>query len=186
MPSNIHFSSKNMNLQTPRELVELIREFFDGSIDLDPATCDTNPTGALDFFTPKEDGLKQAWLPGYETPTKVFCNPPYGRQIGQWVEKARKEWRAGLNDGDEIIMLVPARTDTKWFSRSMCEAWCAIRGRLHFIDPDTGEPLLVQSKKQGKLVPAKAPFPSALLYWGYCADEFGEFFSRLGDIYVRK
>ena len=41
----------------------------------------------------------------------VFCNPPYGRQIGRWVEKASKE-------KCKTVMLLPARTDTKWFHKA--------------------------------------------------------------------
>ena len=42
----------------------------------------------------------------------VFCNPPYGREIGKWVEKA---YRTNKESGDLVVMLLPARTDTKWF-----------------------------------------------------------------------
>lgn len=42
----------------------------------------------------------------------MFCNPPYGREIGKWVEKA---YRTNKESGDLVVMLLPARTDTKWF-----------------------------------------------------------------------
>ena len=42
----------------------------------------------------------------------VFCNPPYGRAISSWVQKAYSEWAI---NGAEVVMLLPARTDTKWF-----------------------------------------------------------------------
>lgn len=42
----------------------------------------------------------------------MFCNPPYGRVIGQWVEKAYKE---SQKPNTLVVMLIPARTDTKWF-----------------------------------------------------------------------
>ena len=42
----------------------------------------------------------------------MWCNPPYGRDIGKWVEKASK----AVNDSAEVVvMLIPSRTDTKWF-----------------------------------------------------------------------
>lgn len=41
----------------------------------------------------------------------VFCNPPYGRAIGLWVKKAYEEWKKGAT----VVMLLPARTDTRWF-----------------------------------------------------------------------
>lgn len=42
----------------------------------------------------------------------MFCNPPYGRQIGKWVQKASEESKKPKTI---VVMLIPARTDTKWF-----------------------------------------------------------------------
>lgn len=43
---------------------------------------------------------------------RVFCNPPYGRELGRWVEKA---FREGHKDNTLVVMLIPARTDTTYF-----------------------------------------------------------------------
>lgn len=40
----------------------------------------------------------------------VFCNPPYGRELPKWVKKCYEEGRHA-----DVIMLIPARTDTRWF-----------------------------------------------------------------------
>lgn len=45
------------------------------------------------YYTPETDGLSQSWDRG----GAVFCNPPYGREIGKWVQKAFKEAR-GVSD----------------------------------------------------------------------------------------
>lgn len=42
----------------------------------------------------------------------VFCNPPYGRSVIDWVRKANEE---SQKPGTTIVMLLFARTDTKWF-----------------------------------------------------------------------
>ena len=42
----------------------------------------------------------------------MFCNPPYGRTIGLWVKKAYEESKT---PNTLVVMLLPARTDTKWF-----------------------------------------------------------------------
>lgn len=42
----------------------------------------------------------------------MFCNPPYGRDICKWVEKA---YREGHKDNTLVCMLIPARTDTRYF-----------------------------------------------------------------------
>jgi len=44
----------------------------------------------------------------------VFCNPPYGKAIGKWVEKCYKENLKGV----AVVMLIPARTDTSWFHKT--------------------------------------------------------------------
>lgn len=41
----------------------------------------------------------------------VFCNPPYS-QIARWVEKAFDE---GHKDNTTVVLLIPARTDTRYF-----------------------------------------------------------------------
>lgn len=63
----------------------------------------------------------------------MFCNPPYGREITKWVRKAYEE--AHKKD-TLVVMLVPARTDTKWFhdyvyNRAEIRF---IKGRLTFGD----------------------------------------------------
>ena len=44
------------------------------------------------YYTPETDGLSQSWDHG----GAVFCNPPYGREIGKWVQKAFEEARGGI------------------------------------------------------------------------------------------
>lgn len=63
----------------------------------------------------------------------VFCNPPYGRQIGKWVRKAYKE--SQLTDYP-IVLLIPARTDTSYFHDYIYgkAEIRFIRGRLKFTD----------------------------------------------------
>lgn len=43
---------------------------------------------------------------------RVFCNPPYGRDLKRWVEKA---YREGCKDNTLVVLLIPARTDTTFF-----------------------------------------------------------------------
>lgn len=46
----------------------------------------------------------------------MFCNPPYGRTIGEWVKKSYEESK---QPGTIVVMLIPARTDTKWFHENI-------------------------------------------------------------------
>ena len=105
MNTELMFSSRTDEWETPQEFFdELNREF---RFDLD-ACADEKNHKCDKYFTVQQDGLKQDWG-GYT----VFCNPPYGRTIGEWVEKCFQEVYAG--SCKYAVMLLPARTDTKWF-----------------------------------------------------------------------
>ena len=144
---DVVMSSSKMDWETPDIVLDAVRKM--GPIELDPATTADNPTGAERFFTPEDDGLDRNW----ESLGLVFCNPPYGRGIGDWVYKA---WRQSLFSVEfECIMLVPARTDTKWWHEACPASYCFWKGRLRF-----------------KGAESSAPFPSALLYWGVREDRF--------------
>ena len=95
-------SSKETVWSTPQDFFNKLNEEFDFTIDVcalpENAKCKR-------YFTPEDDALKQKWT------GTCFCNPPYGREIGQWVEKASKS----ADEGATVVMLLPARTDTKWF-----------------------------------------------------------------------
>lgn len=83
---SVLLSSKKMDYCTPQDFFdELDAEFV---FALDAAATDKSAK-CNRYFTPEDDGLKQPWdVPsGYA----VFCNPPYGRQIGEWVKKAHDE-----------------------------------------------------------------------------------------------
>ena len=101
MDTSLMFSSKTDKWATPQAFFdELNREF---AFDLDVCALPENAKTAR-YYTPDEDGLTQPWE------GVVWCNPPYGRQIGRWVERA---FLAGAS-GTTVVMLLPARTDTKW------------------------------------------------------------------------
>jgi phage N-6-adenine-methyltransferase len=95
-------------LETPPELVERIRALL-GSIDLDPCTRAENPVGAARFYTPADDGILQPW-----NAERIFFNPPFGRTIELWVEKAA----IAAQDGAHVVGLVPAHTSSGWFQRT--------------------------------------------------------------------
>lgn len=82
---------------------ELDQEFH---FNLDPCANEQNHK-CEKYFTKEDNGLSKDWG-GY----RVFCNPPYGRAITDWVEKA---YREGTKDNTIVVMLIPARTDTRYF-----------------------------------------------------------------------
>lgn len=98
------------------------------------------------YFTESENGLEQDWR------GSVFCNPPYGREISQWVKKAYSE--SLLNTNGVIVLLIPARTDTRYWHDYIFNKASEIRflkGRLKFE--------LNGVSKQS------APFPSAVVVY---------------------
>lgn len=75
------------------------------------------------YFTQENDGLSKSWE--WEI---VWCNPPYGREIGKWVKKGYEESRYAV-----VVMLLPARTDTAWFHDYCTKGKITfVRGRLKF------------------------------------------------------
>lgn len=59
----------------------------------------------------------------------VYLNPPYGRGIGKFMNKANQESKKGII----IVALVPARTDTAWWHDYCIQHEVRfIRGRLKF------------------------------------------------------
>lgn len=107
---------------------ELIEEF--GVFDLDVATASSNPMSAIRFFTKEDDALIQEWVG-----SNLYMNPPYGRIISKFIDKAIQEWEEGR--AKRIVMLLPSRTCTKWFHILYEHPNVEIRffkGRLRFND----------------------------------------------------
>lgn len=120
-------SSKNMCWCTPQDFFDRLNAEF--GFVLDPAATDKTAKCSL-YYTPETDGLSQSWDRG----GAVFCNPPYGREIGKWVQKAFEEARGGY----PIVLLIPARTDTAYFHDYIYgkAEIRFVRGRLRFADDD--------------------------------------------------
>lgn len=163
-------SSKTAEWYTPERVLGPVRAYFGGKIPLDPATRADNPTGAVEFFTLRDNGLEQDW----GAHDGVFINCPYGAKTDfhAFLEKIREE--AAL--GTTIIALLPmgSRFETGYWQRDVLnielDAICFIRKRLRFID---------ESGAVGK----SNTYGSAL--YGFNADmvRFTLAFSSLGKIF---
>lgn len=123
-------TSNSNEWATPQKFYEELDAEF--HFDLDPCATPENAK-CKRFFTIEDDGLKQNW-----GGARVFCNPPYGREIGKWVEKCYEESLKGAL----CVMLIPARTDTIYFHRFIYHKAEIrfIRGRLHFNESKQGAP----------------------------------------------
>ena len=142
----VHYSSETNEWATPQDFYDKLDKDF--NFNLDP--CSTKDNAKCDkFFTIDDDGLAQSWV-GYN----VFMNPPYGREIKFWIEKALKETLLGAERERErertiVVCLIPARTDTQYWHDYIfgkAKEVRFVKGRLKFGD--------------GK---NSAPFPSAVV-----------------------
>ena len=132
MINKVLFSHNKDDYITPDWLIEDLKKEFD--IKLDVCTTKYNPLNIPKFFWyPYCDGLYTDWE------TWSFCNPPYS-QVNKWVFKAFVEKIKGNN----TVMLLPARTDTRWFHHYIYNKPNVeirfIRGRLKFKDTKNSAP----------------------------------------------
>ena len=131
-------TSNKDDWETPQYLFDELNAVF--HFTLDPCSTHENAKCAK-HYTKAEDGLAQSWA--NET---VFCNPPYGREVGKWVKKCAEESRHA-----KIVLLIPARTDTAYFHEYIYHRAKVtfLRGRLKF--------------EQGGAAMNCAPFPSMIV-----------------------
>ena len=100
---DIHFSSESNEWETPSDFFNNLNDEF--NFTLDP--CASNNNYKCDnYYTIKDNGLSKDW-----SKDVVFMNPPYGREIKYWIEKAYRESLRGAI----VVCLIPARTDTSYW-----------------------------------------------------------------------
>lgn len=132
------FTSNRLDWATPQGYFDLVAQEF--AFTLDAAASPHNTKVPDAYYTEDEDALTLPWE------GVVWCNPPYGRGIGHWVQKGYKESQRG----SVVVMLIPARTDTSWWHEYVMRAAEVrlVKGRLVF---GAGE------------ATSNAPFPCALV-----------------------
>jgi phage N-6-adenine-methyltransferase len=111
------FSSKSQEWGTPPEFYERLNWRF-GPFTLDPCADEENAKCST-YFTESDDGLVQDW--GGHT---VFCNPPYN-DMKSWARKCHEE---SLKPDTKVVLLCPARTDTRYFADYIMKS-----AEIHFI-----------------------------------------------------
>ena len=140
--NDVLFSSKSVVWETPQDLFDKLNAEF--HFDLDVCALPENAKCER-YYTPEDDGLSQPWN------GICWCNPPYGRTIGKWVQKAYETFAGG----GTVVMLLPARTDTKWFHEYIYNKAEIrfIKGRLKFGNSKNAAPfpsmIVVFDGKQG-------------------------------------
>ncbi len=146
---DVHYSSKSNEWESPKELFNRLNKEF--NFNLDAAATKENCL-CLNYFTIGNDALKQDWSQYGNT----FCNPPYGRSIGKFVEKAYNESKKGII----VVMLMPSRTDTKFYHNYIMKSKEIrfIKGRCRFINRS-----FPSWREDGNFKITPAPFPSMIV-----------------------
>jgi hypothetical protein len=120
MNTKVLFSASTDRWRTPAAVKDALYAEF--RLNFDPCPLDGD-----------QDGLARllcSWRG-----KRVFCNPPYGPLVGQWLER-------GL-EAQIAVYLLPARTDTVWFHRyclSQAQEIRFLKGRLTFGDATHSAP----------------------------------------------
>jgi phage N-6-adenine-methyltransferase len=143
MPINNGMLSSNRDdWETPPWLFEELDQEFRFNLDV----CATHKNALCPaYYTKETDGLRQTWY------GSCFMNPPYGREILNWMQKAANSRFIA----DVIVCLIPARTDTKWWHRYVM----AFANEIRFIDGR------ITFYENGKPAKHAAPFPSAIVVY---------------------
>lgn len=120
MKVGVHFSSASEEWATPPDVYAALDAEF--HFDFDPCPLGGSQDGTAPLFA--------SWRG-----RRVFCNPPYGPGIAKFLARALEAQIA--------VLLIPARTDTRWFHEVVLPHAREIRflrGRLKFGGAKHGAP----------------------------------------------
>jgi len=123
------FDSQSVEWETPDEIFAPLNKEFNFTCDV--AASPENAKVGI-YFTKEDDALSRKWH------GRCWMNPPYGRDLPKWLQKALDESYKGVI----TVCLIPARTNTAWF-HELCFNQAEVRfikGRPKFNNADFGLP----------------------------------------------
>lgn len=109
--------SERMIWRTPPALFLALNKEFDFTIDV---AADGDNAHVDRYLSAERDALAVSWAG-----ERVFCNPPYGRELDRWLAKGALE---AQEHGALVVFLLPARTGNRWFHR-----YCLPHGEIRFL-----------------------------------------------------
>ena len=101
--NKILFSTSNDCWETPIYLFIYLNDEFGFTID---AMANSNNKLCDRYYS-----IENSFLDNYPENEVIYCNPPYSRNLGKIIKHCNDLRK--LNN--TIVLLIPARTDTKWF-----------------------------------------------------------------------
>lgn len=135
------YSSATVEWETPSQLFETLDAEFNFTLDV----CATSANAKCPhFYSAADDGLSMPWE------GTCWLNPPYGREVRKWLEKATVEAVRGAT----VVALLPSRTDTRWWHEYVEPI---LAGRV------PGEVRFFKGRLRFGGAKHSAPFPSALV-----------------------
>ena len=154
-------NTSSQNWCTPPKYTIPIKEFFGGTIELDPCSNDESVVGAEISLT--TGGLEYDWGKA----KTVYVNPPYGRGIGSTIY----DWLKKCHEAKtEVIALIPVATNTRHWKDFVFKS-----SVICFLD-DTRLKFLINGSTNNK----GASMSCCLIYWGSRSGDFIEKFSDFG------
>lgn len=120
-----------LDWETPRPFFQWRNSIW--KFDFDAAASAKNSLLDWSFFGPGSPHLEDALEAAVDWTifgTRFWCNPPYGSGMEAWLEAFERQ----AANGAFIEALLPANTDTQWFSR--CHKYASeielLTGRVQF------------------------------------------------------
>ena len=111
---------------TPEEIFNFAQNKW-GNFTLDAAANLFN-SKVTNFISENQDALKTSWISN-----NTWLNPPYGRQMPKFIQRALNQVREG--NTDRVVCLIASRTDTKIFQEVIfpyASELYFIKGRINY------------------------------------------------------
>ncbi len=165
---------KNTNTKkdwnTPPKYTDLVHEFFDNDLELDPCSNENSTVIAKTTYTEKDDGMAKSWYK-----SSIFVNPPYGKgnkyNMYDWLKKGKEASEDVLSD---VLYLIPVATNTKHFKELVFKT----EGGICFLE-DTRLKFWADGQEMAK----GAPMACCFVYFGNNYDKFLKHFENFGKCF---
>ena len=126
---NNAFKSKSEEYETPNEIFKPLQEEF--GLVLDVCANDKNHKCEI-YLTKEMDALTHDWEYNF------WMNPPFGRNLKKWIQKAYEESVKHKVNG---VLILPVRSNTHWWHKYIIDTKAEVRflkGETKFVGHKRG------------------------------------------------